>query len=162
MNSRLSFALATIGLFVAAPALPAETGQAAPDFTIKMFDGSKTRLDDYRGKVLVINYWATWCGPCKAEMPMMSRFHQRNKAKGFEIIGVVTRDSVPKYKLKKVEELLSYPLASSLKGKYGTIDGAVPTTYIIDRKGQVRHAKAGAFSETEFNRLILPLLAEQP
>ena len=132
--------------------------ERAPEFTIKLFDGSKVKLEDYRGKVLVINYWATWCAPCKAEMPMMSRFHEQNKDRGFEIIGVVTRDSVPKHKLRKVESLLSYPLASSLRGDYGTIDNSVPTTYVIDRKGVIRAVHAGSFSASEFRKIVEPLL----
>jgi cytochrome c biogenesis protein CcmG, thiol:disulfide interchange protein DsbE len=139
-----------------------KTGQPAPAFEIKLFDSTKVTLEDYRGKVVVINYWATWCGPCKAEIPMMSRYHQLAKARGFEIIGVVTKDSVSPKQLTKLSSVLSYPLASDLKGKYGLIDDAVPTNYVIDRKGVLRYAKAGSFETKEFIDLINPLLNESP
>ncbi len=161
MIERFSRLAVAAVLLAAQPALaqPKE-GDAAPGFTLKLFDGSKKKLEDYRGKVLVINYWATWCGPCKSEMPMMSGFHRKFQDKGFEIVGVVTQDSVPKDKLKRVESLLSYPLASELKGNYGTVNNAVPTTYVIDRKGRVRSAKAGVFTAESFNALVVPLLNE--
>lgn len=138
----------------------ASTGRSAPEFSVSLLNGTQKRLADYKGKVLVLNYWATWCAPCKAEMPMMSRFHQRNKARGFEIIGIVTRDPVLPYQLKRVAAALSYPLAMNLTGKYGIIRNAVPTNYIIDRKGIVRYAKAQTFTEDDFKKLIEPLLAE--
>lgn len=163
LHSKRVLATAAISLALATPALAQpEEGDLAPDFTVKLFDGSKKTLEDYRGQVVVINYWATWCGPCKAEMPMMDAFHRKHKQRGFEILGVVTKDSVPKYKLKAVEKALSYPLASSLKGKYGLISDGVPTSYIIDRKGRIAFAKAGSFSGAEFNQIILPLLEEKP
>jgi cytochrome c biogenesis protein CcmG, thiol:disulfide interchange protein DsbE len=124
-----------------------------------MFDKSTRTLESYGGKVLVINYWATWCVPCKAEMPMMSAYHRKHHKRGFEIVGVITKDSVAPSKLKAVAAALSYPLATDLKGKYGVMEG-VPTNYIIDKKGIVRYAKAGSFDEKEFTELIEPLLRE--
>ncbi len=134
-------------------------GQQAPPFTLRMFDKSTHTLENYRGKVLVINYWATWCVPCKAEMPMMSGYHRKNQKRGFEIVGVITKDSVAPFRLKAVAQALSYPLATNLKGKYGVMEG-VPTNYIIDKKGIVRYAKAGSFDDQEFAELIEPLLRE--
>jgi cytochrome c biogenesis protein CcmG, thiol:disulfide interchange protein DsbE len=144
-----------------AAASPKE-GEAAPPYQIKLFDKSLITPAEMTGKVVVINYWATWCGPCKAEMPMMDLYHRRHKKQGFEIFGVVTKDSVPLYRMKKLSEALSYPLASDLKGKYGVIKESVPTSYIIDRKGIVRYAKAGSFDDAEFAALIDPLLKEAP
>lgn len=156
----LAFAALGLGATAFAAAKQAAIDQVAPPFTLKMFDKSKKTLADYRGKVLVINYWATWCGPCKTEMPMMSKYHRLNKARGFEIIGVVTKDSVKPFQLTKVAEALSYPLALDLKGSYGVIGGAVPSNYVIDRRGNVRYAKAGSFDAGEFKELIEPLLNE--
>jgi cytochrome c biogenesis protein CcmG, thiol:disulfide interchange protein DsbE len=139
-----------------------KVGEIAPPYQIKIFDKSVVTAAQMAGKVVVINYWATWCGPCKAEMPMMDRFHRRNKKLGFEIFGVVTKDSIPIQRMKKLAEALSYPLASDLKGKYGVIKESVPTSYIIDRKGIVRYAKPGSFDDEEFATLIDPLLKEAP
>ena len=134
-------------------------GAAAPNFTITTFDKKKVTLAELRGKVVVINHWATWCGPCKSEMPMMSNFHARYKQHGFEIYGVTTEDSVQPHALKKVAAVLSYPLARGIKGNYPILKG-VPTTYVIDRAGVLRIAKAGSFETQEFLDLIIPLLRE--
>lgn len=157
-------ALACAGALAAAPAAAgpkAKVGKPAPETTITTFDKQQVKLSSLRGKVVVINHWATWCGPCKAEMPMMSAFHSKVKGLGFEIYGVTTEDSVPPRMLKKVAEVLSYPLARKLSGDGYPILSGVPTSYIIDRKGVVRYAKAGSFQPKEFVDLIVPLLNER-
>ena len=128
--------------------------------TITTFDNRKVQLSELRGQAVVINLWATWCGPCKAEMPMMSAVHDKLKDSGLQIFGVTTEGSVPPFQLKKLGALLSYPLARKLSGgSYPILDG-VPTSYVIDRAGVVRYAKAGAFDGSEFVGIILPLLKE--
>ena len=93
---------------------------------------------------------------------MMHDYFRKNQARGLEMFGVTTQDSVPPYRLKKVSAVLSYPLAARINGNYGAIGNAVPSTYIIDRKGVVRVARAGAFTATEFKSAVDPLLAEAP
>ena len=159
--ARLLFApLAALLLLGASPGKTPTPGFAAPAFTLTTFDKRKVTLAEMKGKVVVINYWATWCAPCKAEMPMMHRYFKANQARGLEMFGVTTEDSVSKSQLKKVSELLSYPLSNRMSGGYGSIDNAVPSTYIIDRKGIVRHARKGAYTEREFKAALDPLLAE--
>jgi cytochrome c biogenesis protein CcmG/thiol:disulfide interchange protein DsbE len=153
-------ALTALGMTAGAAAKDATVGQPAPPFSLTTYDKRKLKLADLQGKVVVINWWATWCGPCKAEMPMMSAFHRRHKDEGFEIFGVTTEDSVPPYMLKRVSEALSYPLALRFSGNSYPILNGVPTSYVIDRHGIVRYAKAGAFDEREFDSIILPLLRE--
>jgi len=161
--ARLLFApLAALLLLGASPGKAPTPGFAAPAFTLTTFDKRKVTLAEMKGKVVVINYWATWCAPCKAEMPMMHRYFKANQARGLEMFGVTTEDSVPKAQLKKVSDVLSYPLSNRMTGNYGSIDNAVPSTYIIDRKGIVRHAKKGAYTDREFKAALDPLLAEAP
>ncbi len=156
----LMVALSMLAVPHGAMAATAKVGQPAPSFSLTTYDKRKIKLADLHGKVVVINWWATWCGPCKAEMPMMSAFHHAHKDQGFEIFGVTTEDSVPPYMLKRVSELLSYPLVLHFSGNGYPILSGVPTSYVIDRQGIVRYAKAGAFTEQEFEDLILPLLRE--
>jgi peroxiredoxin len=158
---RLACALALA--FSTAAAAPAANGvgQPARAFTITTFGHDKVKLADLRGKVVVLNYWATWCAPCKHEMPMMDAVNRRFHAQGLEIYAVTTEDSVAPYQLKRVADLLSFPLATRLSGSgYGSIDGAVPTSYVIDRSGTLRYAKAGAFDLDSFQAVVLPLLRE--
>ncbi len=154
--------LALLALSISAPAAaaPAKVGQAAPPFSLTTYEKQKVTLEDLKGKVVVINWWATWCAPCKAEMPMMSAFHRRVKDKGFEIFGVTTEDSVPPSMLKKVSEALSYPLVRKFSGSGYPILKGLPTSYVIDRTGVIRYAKAGSFEAQEFIDLIVPLLRE--
>ncbi|MBL8648882.1 MAG: TlpA family protein disulfide reductase [Sphingopyxis sp.] len=149
-------------LLGAAPGKVATPGYPAPAFTLTTFDKRKVTLAEMKGKVVVINYWATWCAPCKAEMPMMHRYFQANRARGLEMFGVTTENSLPRAKLKPIAAALSYPLSDRMSAGYGAIGKAVPSTYIIDRKGIVRHAKKGAFTERDFKAAIDPLLAEVP
>lgn len=159
----MALAVAAAAPFLIGPVAAApKVGVAAPDFTLTTLAKRKVTLSELRGKVVVVNYWATWCGPCKAEMPMMRIYFQKNRARGLEMFGVTTEDSVPAFRLQKLAAVLSYPLSARISGGYGAIDNAVPSTYIIDRKGVIRVAKRGAFTEAEFRKAVDPLLAESP
>lgn len=152
---------ALILILIAGPAAArAKVGQVAPAFTVTTFAGEKIALEDMKGQVIVLNYWATWCGPCRRELPILSAYYRRHSARGLKILAITTEGSVPPAKLKPLEGLLSFPLISRMSGRgYGTVGGAVPTNYVIDRAGVVRYAKADAFSEAELDALLGPLLA---
>ena len=137
-----------------------KVGKPAPGFTAVMPDGRKLTLDDYRGQVPVINFWATWCGPCKRELPLLDTFYKVNKDRGLRVIAVTTEGSLPMYKLAPLQKVLTVPLMGYLRGPYTMIDGAVPTNYVIDRAGVVRYAKAEAFDLDTLNSVIRPLLSE--
>jgi cytochrome c biogenesis protein CcmG/thiol:disulfide interchange protein DsbE len=164
--SRIWNAAAAVAIVAGSAVSPAQAGtvakvgKPAPPATITLFDRSKLKLSDLKGKVVVINHWATWCGPCKAEMPMMSAFHARYKQAGFEIFGVTSQDSLPAFQLKKLSDALSYPLARGLSGGGYPLLGGLPTSYVIDRSGIVRYAKAGSFDAKEFIDIIVPLLRQ--
>jgi cytochrome c biogenesis protein CcmG/thiol:disulfide interchange protein DsbE len=143
-----------------APAKKIVVGQPAPHFTLKTFDKQTVTLADLRGQVIVINLWATWCAPCKAEMPMMDAYFRAHRHKGLRIYGVQTQDSIPPFRLRELAGVLAYPLTLSFRGGGYEDVKAVPTSYIIDRKGIVRYAQANALDHDEFDALLRPLLAE--
>lgn len=112
---------------------------AAPEFTLAVPDGRKRSLKDFRGKVVFLNFWATWCESCREEMPSMERLYQEFKGKGLEVVAVNVKDKRPQA-LAFVKELkLSYPVLMDPEGEVGLLYGAfgLPVTYLIDRKGIV-------------------------
>jgi cytochrome c biogenesis protein CcmG/thiol:disulfide interchange protein DsbE len=137
----------------------AKIGRPAPPFTITTFDKQKVSLPDLAGKVVVLNFWATWCAPCRVELPMLDGYLRRHPSDDLKLFAVTTEGSVPNAKLQPLASVLSFPLATSISGRaYGPLDG-VPTNYVIDRGGIVRYAKSGAFTEDGFDEVVRPLLA---
>jgi DsbE subfamily thiol:disulfide oxidoreductase len=109
----------------------------APDFTLPNLEGKKVALRDFRGKLLLVNFWASWCVPCREEMPAMERLYQRYKDRGFVILGVNIQDD-KKSALSFVKELkITFPIAFDPNGEVGLLYGAwgLPATYLIDAKG---------------------------
>jgi thiol-disulfide isomerase/thioredoxin len=98
-----------------------------------------TSLADYRGKVLFLNLWATWCGPCRGEMPSMEKLYRRYRDKGLEILAVNLQEEKEEVEDFMEEYSLSFPAALDGDGKIGALYGAraIPTTYILDREGKV-------------------------
>jgi cytochrome c biogenesis protein CcmG, thiol:disulfide interchange protein DsbE len=136
-------------------------GQAAPDFTVTTLDGKKLSLGDFKGQVLVINFWATWCGPCRQELPLLNSYFNLQAAEGLRILAVTTEDSAPLSQLKRLAAVVNFPMARQMRGPYEAIR-AVPTNYVIDRRGILRYAKAGAFDLDALNEILVPLLRESP
>jgi cytochrome c biogenesis protein CcmG, thiol:disulfide interchange protein DsbE len=131
----------------------------APNFHVTTFDGQKLSLEDFKGKVLVLNFWATWCAPCRQELPLLDGYFRAQEPYGLRVLAVTTEDSAPLNKLKPLAAALKVTMARYFRGKYNTL-GAVPTNYIIDRKGVLRYAKAGAFTLDDLNDLLVPMLNE--
>ena len=150
-------ALAT-GLWSDAEA--ATVGKAAPKFAVVTYDRQKITFDQLKGKVILLNYWATWCAPCRAEMVVMDSYMRAHPGNDLKIYAVATEESLPPEKLRPLASVLAFPLAAKLLGSGYGIRGGVPTSYVIDRAGIIRHARAGAFDDADFDALITPLLAE--
>ena len=145
---------------VAAPAwADSDIGKPARDFTITTLDKQKVQLSDLKGKVIVVNRWATWCTPCKAEMAAFENFMRLHPNTDLKIFAVTVELEYSASKLKPLQGILHYPIATSVSHAY-QIKGAVPTSYVIDRAGILRFAAAGAFDEEGFEALVNPLLAE--
>jgi peroxiredoxin len=139
----------------------------APDFTWKNSNGKVSSLSDYRGTVVLLNFWATWCGPCKRELPDIVDLRSELKDKGFEVIGVSVGERPPAG-MSETDVLsefathynLTYPIVLSdpeVQEKYGGLSG-VPTSFVIDRDGKVTSVMVGMRSKDEFRAEIEPVL----
>ena len=161
----LAAALATTSVAATAAARPVTSdlvGKPAPDFELTLVGGGKVRLSDLRGQVVVLNFWATWCGPCRQELPLLDGYYRVQKQHGLRVFAVATEDSVPAYLMKPLFAAMAITPTKRVKGRYELIGGAVPTNYIIDRAGIVRYAKAAAFDLDDLNTILTPLLNEAP
>ena len=108
---------------------------------------------------MVLNFWATWCGPCREELPLLDTYYDIQKKLGLRVFAVATEDSVPPAQMKKLFAAMHLTPAKKVKGPYHVMDG-VPTNIVIGRDGRVRYAKAGAFTLDRLNALLVPLLNE--
>lgn len=139
-----------------------KVGQAVPNAELILSDGTRVHLSDLRGQVVVLNYWATWCGPCRTELPLLNGYYQAATKRGWplRIFAVATEDSVPKYQLKRLFSVLSISPTDRIHGgAFADVD-ALPTNYVIDKSGVLRYAKAGAFDLNGLNAILIPLLNE--
>ncbi|MBW8880131.1 MAG: TlpA family protein disulfide reductase [Asticcacaulis sp.] len=153
---------AAAALPFASPALAGATiGKLAPKFTLTTFDHRKVKSSDLAGEVVVLNYWAVWCGPCKHELPELDAYVRKRGTDAPRIFAVTVDNAVSDSQLKPLAKILSFPLVTRIDSmSYGPIDGAVPSTYVIDRAGVLRYGQAAAFTYASFDRLITPLLNE--
>jgi peroxiredoxin len=154
----LLFALA---LLLSAASLQAQVGKQAPAFSLKDKDGNTWSAEGLKGKVIVLNFWATWCPPCRAEIPAFKTVYDKYREKGVEILGVSLDHKgwdVIRPFLKQHE--INYPVVlggAEIARDYGNIR-SIPTTVIIDREGKVIDSHVGAMSEEQLVKLFEKLL----
>ena len=113
-------------------------GQPAPAIEGKTPEGKKVSLSDYKGKVVLVNFWATWCGPCKQEIPTLVELQKKYGAQGFEILGLVSNDDMGKAMAFAKSNEMTWPQLSAtpeIGGAYGI--RAIPASFIVNRKGEV-------------------------
>ena len=137
-------------------------GKQAPDFTLQDLQGKQVKLSDFRGKAVLLNFWATFCGPCKVEMPWLVELQKQYGPQGFEIVGVALDDS-GKDKIEKFakEMGVNYTILQG-QDAVGDAYGAVglPATYYIDRSGKIIDSALGLVSRSEIEDNIKKSLAE--
>jgi len=146
------------------PAAAVTPENPAPDFTLKSLDGANLRLEEYRGQVVLINFWASWCGPCRQEMPVLDRLHQRYEGAGFAVLGInVEGDAAP------ARELLSkmpvtFPVLIDEGQQVSELYDlqAMPSTVVVDRDGVVRYVHRGyrPGDEAGYVEMVKRLIAE--
>jgi len=120
-------------------------GQPAPDFVLKNASGDNLRLSEFRGDVVMINFWATWCGPCRQEMPLLDELYSTYQRVGFNLLGVNIDDDSGKAMNMITELGVSFPVLFDTRkevSKLYAVD-AMPATIIVDRDGRVRHVHHG-------------------
>lgn len=132
-------------LLIAVTVEAGEISGPAPDFTLKSNSGKNLKLSEYRGKVVLINFWASWCGPCRQEMPLLEKLHQRYASYGFTVLGVnVEEESAAARKLLK-DIPVSFPVLfdtrNSASKAYNV--SAMPSTVMVDRDGNMRYLHMG-------------------
>ncbi|MFC1481132.1 TlpA family protein disulfide reductase [Candidatus Neomarinimicrobiota bacterium] len=157
-----------LALGISAQPMPPENGkQLAPDFTLHDLQGKRYTLHELRGQVVVINFWATWCGPCRYEIPDLTRIYNSYKEEGVIVLGISLDDLHPDQigRFSKNYKI-SYPVLhgprselAKLTAAYGGIS-SIPTTFIVDRDGYIAQDNiiVGARNEAAFKAKINPLL----
>ncbi|MFR0358934.1 TlpA family protein disulfide reductase [Streptomyces sediminimaris] len=142
---------------------------AAPDLSGKTVDGGRLDVRDYKGKVVVVNVWGSWCAPCRAEAPNFEKVYQDLKAKGVRFVGINTRDtSVQNAVAFEKRQGVSYPSLYDPTGKLmlrfkkGTLNlQTIPSTLVLDREGKIAARSLAPLSEEKLRKMIAPVLAEK-
>jgi peroxiredoxin len=137
-------------------------GKSAPEFALKDANGQTVHLADYKGKVVLLDFWATWCGPCKIEIPWFMEFEQQFKDRGFAVVGVsMDEDGWTAVKPYLVRMKVNYRILlgnDQVGTQYGGVD-SLPTTFLIDRQGKIASVHIGVSTgKEEFKDAIVHLL----
>lgn len=162
--------IAVAGLFVwrVTPQLRAAVGWGsggtdAPAVTFQMLDGGAQSLQALRGQVVLVNFWATWCPPCRAEMPGFQKVYEAKHDEGFTVVGVSMDDASPDHVASFLRDhAITYPVAMAgpeVPAAFGGVN-SFPTSFLIDRQGRVRYTVQGIFASVTLRAAVDRLLAE--
>lgn len=160
------FILIVLGLFFAAGLRLAQAGligSPAKSFTLTSLDKKTISLDSLKGKVVILNFWATWCPPCRAEIPEFIQFYRDFEKKGVAIIGLGVNESDAALQKFSRANKISYPVANDKGNRVASLYGgirSIPTTFVIDRKGIIRDMRVGGIDREELLEMVEPYLPE--
>ncbi len=164
MKHGLPFAFLALLLIISASGCAGDaSGAKAPEYFATGLDGRLLDSSALKGKVVVVNFWATWCPPCRAEIPDFQAVYEENKSKGLEILGFSV-DEIPPAQLQDFVEKfkMTYPVAFAPESvvKAFAPGQYIPTTFLIDKKGMIRHKQVGAMDKASLSQWVDRLLGE--
>ncbi len=144
------------------PAWVSEETRALPPLHFELLDGRRMTSEELRGKVVLVNFWATWCPYCRHEMPDMERFYRNTRARGFEIVALSQDDDAETVRRFMAEEGYHFPAAMADGGHAAAFGGVgrLPTSFLIDRQGRLRNKISGQVHYARLDDLVEPLLRE--
>src|SRR6185437_10868801 len=148
----------------AVQAAPPAVGEPAPQLVVPQLDGHEFDLAKLHGKVVLVNVWATWCSPCRGEMPTLDRFYRRYHSRGLDLLGLSIDEATDAASVQQVMRQFSYPAALASKARVNGFGDpiAVPITYVIDARGviraQLQAEGPSGVSEQALAQAVLPLL----
>lgn len=152
-------------LLVVSPAPMLAQARKAPDLALKDLQGRIVRLSSYKGKVVLLNFWATWCPPCRAEIPELVRWQREYQGRGLQVLGVTYPPTNPMKVRRFVRSLkVNYPIVFGSEKTKALFDKGetLPITVVIDREGNVLELIEGILLPEEFEEKIRPMLAIEP
>jgi peroxiredoxin len=160
LRSVLTISAVLMGVACGAP--PAGQSAAAPAFDLPNLAGGKTSLASFKGKVVVVDFWATWCGPCKFEIPGFIEMYSTYRARGFQVVGIAVDDPVPALQRYAAQMKMNYPILvgqgrDDVLAAFPPMPG-LPTTFIIDRAGRICSSHTGLTERETFEKEIEALL----
>ena len=140
-----------------------QIGKKISNLSLTSSDGNNVNLSDYRGKVLLINSWATWCPPCKAEMPTLETYYQNNKGAGFEILAINAGESNEVASQFKLYNGITFPIMMDTNGDIIEALGitGLPTSILVNRDGIVEYIHVGMFFENDLENIISPVISRK-
>jgi len=136
----------------------------APNFTLKSLDGKNIKLSELTGNVVLVNFWASWCGPCRKEMPFLNAIHNKYKPLGFTVLGINVEEQVENAKAFLADRPVDFPILldsnNQVSKLYDVI--AMPSTVVIDRDGNIRFIHHGYQSgdEVKYRNMVKTLIRE--
>ena len=151
-------------VLMAGTAFAADAGGPAPSFTLAALTGQQAALSQYKGQVVMVNFWATWCGPCQQEMPLLDQMYKKYKPAGFTLIGVNVDKEAPAVRELMARKPVSFPVlldpANQVSKAYHVDE--MPSSVLIDRKGEIRYIHRGyrPGDENEYQDRIRQLIRE--
>jgi peroxiredoxin len=146
--------------------IPAAKRTKAPAFSGTLLNGKPAKLSDYRGKVVALNFWGSWCPPCRVEAPDLQKVYAAEKARGLQVIGVDVKDDKGNAQAFLADKGITYPSFWDPQGRAaltfrGFNPNAIPSTIVLDRKGRVAGVYVASLLDTDLSKVAKPLLAER-